>query len=291
LKADYTYDGLERMALRTTQNMTPSGTTHYVYDLAGHLVVEASDTGATLREYIWLDDLPLAVVADVDTASPNLYFVHADQLDRPIKMTDGGKAIVWDAVYRPFGEAHAITGTAANNLRFPGQYFLIESGLHYNWHRHYDPTLGRYTQPDPLGFVDGSSVYAYGSSSPTMRTDPTGEFGVLGFIISGGLNLGGQIAINYVANGGNLGQALRCVDISNVVFSGLAGAVGLGFGNFLKGTINLRQYAAGVGIGAYLKNFYPPIPVTAGSFSTAGSSPCECRGGTGLGNALKTIIQ
>jgi RHS repeat-associated protein len=150
LKADYTYDGLERLALRTTQNMTPAGTTHYVYDLAGHLIAEASDTGATLREYVWLDELPLAVVADVDTMSPNLYFVHADHLDRPIKMTDGGKAVVWDAVYRPFGEAHSIAGSAANNLRFPGQYFLIESGLHYNWHRHYDPTLGRYTQPDPL---------------------------------------------------------------------------------------------------------------------------------------------
>lgn len=32
--ADYTYDGLERLAVRTTQNMTPAGTTHYVYDLA-----------------------------------------------------------------------------------------------------------------------------------------------------------------------------------------------------------------------------------------------------------------
>jgi YD repeat-containing protein len=70
------------------------------------------------------NDLPLAV--DVDTMSPNLYFVHADQLDRPVKMTDGSKAVVWDATYRPFGEAHSITGSAANNLRFPGQYYLIE---------------------------------------------------------------------------------------------------------------------------------------------------------------------
>ncbi|MEJ2626264.1 MAG: RHS repeat-associated core domain-containing protein [Pseudolabrys sp.] len=46
-------------------------------------------------------------------------------------------------------------------MRFPGQYFLLESGLHYNSHRHYDPTLGRYTQPDPLGLIDGPSVYAY----------------------------------------------------------------------------------------------------------------------------------
>jgi hypothetical protein len=36
-----------------------------------------------VREYVWLDDMPLAVVADIDTTTPHLYFVHADHLDRP----------------------------------------------------------------------------------------------------------------------------------------------------------------------------------------------------------------
>jgi RHS repeat-associated protein len=148
--ADYTYDGLERMAIRTTQNMTPAGTTHYLYDRAGRLLVEADDTGQTLREYVWLDDMPLAVVSDVNTMSPNLYFVHADHLDTPVRMTDVSKNVVWDAYFLPFGTAESITGSASNNMRFPGQYFLIEDGLHYNWYRHYDSTLGRYVQADPL---------------------------------------------------------------------------------------------------------------------------------------------
>ncbi len=95
--ADYTYDGLERLAIRTTANMTPAGTTHYLYDRAGHLLVEADDTGQTLREYVWLDDMPLAVVADVNTTTPNLYYVHADHLNRPIEMTDTAKNVVWQA--------------------------------------------------------------------------------------------------------------------------------------------------------------------------------------------------
>ncbi len=49
------------------------------------------------------------------------------------------------------------------------------SGLHYNWHRHYDPSLGRYTQPDPLGFVDGPSVYAYAKNGPVRYIDPDGR--------------------------------------------------------------------------------------------------------------------
>jgi RHS repeat-associated protein len=43
--------------------------------------------------------------------------------------------------------------SATMDLRFPGQLFQLETGLHYNWHRHYDPKTGRYLQPDPLGFV------------------------------------------------------------------------------------------------------------------------------------------
>ncbi len=174
MTADYVYDGLERLAIRTTQNMTPAGTTHYVYDLGGRLIAEANDTGQTLREYVWLDEMPLTVIADVNTMSPQLWFVHADHLDRPVRMTDGSQAVVWDAVYRPFGGAVSITGSASNNLRFPGQYFLLESGLHYNWHRHYDPTTGRYLQADPLGFVDGPSLYAYALSAPTQTVDPAG---------------------------------------------------------------------------------------------------------------------
>lgn len=33
----------------------------------------------------------------------------------------------------------------------------VESGLHYNWHRHSDPTTVRHLQPDPLGMPDGPS--------------------------------------------------------------------------------------------------------------------------------------
>jgi RHS repeat-associated protein len=62
------------------------------------------------------------------------------------------------------------------DARFPGQWFQSETGLHYNWHRSYDPTLGRYTQPDPLGFVDGPSVYAYAGGSPQRYVDRDGRF-------------------------------------------------------------------------------------------------------------------
>ena len=172
----------------------PAGTVHYVYGLDGALLAEADGaTGATLRDYIWLpvDDvspaadndneedaqtppLPLALVTGVNTPAPALLMVHADHLGRPLRLTDASRATVWAASYDPFGQPLSITGTVEQNLRFPGQYFLLESGLSYNWHRFYDSSTGRYTQPDPLRFVDGPSVYGYATASPMMRVDPTG---------------------------------------------------------------------------------------------------------------------
>jgi len=157
---------------------------HYIHDTQGHIIAEADGAnGATLREYIWLAandnneestaDLPLAVVTDVST-TPALLMVHSDHLARPIRMTDASRLTVWQASFTPWGEPQSISGMQALNLRFPGQYFQIETGLHYNWHRHYDTVTGRYAQPDPLRFIDGPSVYAYVGNSPVMRVDPKG---------------------------------------------------------------------------------------------------------------------
>jgi RHS repeat-associated protein len=203
--ASYGYNALEQLVTRSSSAPSaPSGTVHYLYDLDGHLMSEADgSTGAVLRDYIWLPandngnaapggafsddlaiagaandntppDLPLAVIDGVNTATPQTYQVHSDHLGRPVAMTDATKATVWSATWTPRGEAHSLTGSAVNNLRFPGQYFLIETGHAYNWHRTYDPVSGRYTQPDPLRFVDGSSVYAYAGNSPFMNTDREG---------------------------------------------------------------------------------------------------------------------
>ncbi|EGH49518.1 hypothetical protein ALQ67_04545, partial [Pseudomonas savastanoi pv. glycinea] len=37
------------------------------------------------------------------------------------------------------------------NLRFQGQYFDVETGLHYNTFRYYDPEIGRFITQDPIG--------------------------------------------------------------------------------------------------------------------------------------------
>jgi RHS repeat-associated protein len=65
--------------------------------------------------------------------------------------------------------------TIANNLRFPGQYYDSETGLHYNYFRYYLPQSGRYMRPDPAGMREGTNhLYVYVSNAPLKYPDPLG---------------------------------------------------------------------------------------------------------------------
>jgi RHS repeat-associated protein len=116
-------------------------------------------------------------------------------------MTDKSGQIVWEGEFLPFGEPLSITGTITNNLRFPGQYYDEETGLHYNYFRNYKPEVGRYIEADPIlqpmlnlqTSESGCSktritwhvlsliskpqnlhIYAFVGNNPINYTDPTG---------------------------------------------------------------------------------------------------------------------
>ncbi len=56
----------------------------------------------------------------------------------------------------------------------PGQYYDSETGLHYNWHRFYDPSTGRYISADPIGLQGGMNLYSYVNQNPINMIDPWG---------------------------------------------------------------------------------------------------------------------
>ncbi|MFC6337891.1 RHS repeat-associated core domain-containing protein [Pseudomonas karstica] len=80
----------------------------------------------------------------------------------------------WSAHYRAYGQITRLdVNTVTNPLRFQGQYFDQESGLHYNRHRYYNPDNGRYLTPDPVKLAGGLNGYQY-VPNPTGWVDPLG---------------------------------------------------------------------------------------------------------------------
>jgi RHS repeat-associated protein len=111
----------------------------------------------------------------VDVLAGNMYYYGNDKLGTPQIMTDSTNTVVWEADYKPFGEADVNPNSSVvNNFRFPGQYYDVETGLHYNYNRYYDPSTGRYLTPDPIGLRGGLNLFAYVLNNPVNMIDPEG---------------------------------------------------------------------------------------------------------------------
>ena len=112
-----------------------------------------------------------------------IYAVYTDQLDTPRMVTDLTGNVVWQWDNTdPYGnnlpnqDPNGTGKPFVNNLRYPGQYFDVETGTNYNGARNYDAATGRYLESDPLGLRGGQfSTYGYVNGDPLNHIDPTGE--------------------------------------------------------------------------------------------------------------------
>jgi len=175
----YYYDPLNRRVEIDLQQ-------HYIYTLARYFTTDFIDmeyvaaapnrkfikhpaTGQVLEYYVRSGDLRC--------------FVHHDALQRPVLITDQNGAVVWKADYSAFGKADIWEGSSVTyNRRLPGQYYDVDTGLHYNHSRYYEPEIGRYVQLDPVfrmakltpDLLFRAQPYAYAHNNPLNEFDVTG---------------------------------------------------------------------------------------------------------------------
>ncbi|MCF5284088.1 hypothetical protein GIW23_26080, partial [Pseudomonas syringae] len=176
--SSYQYDSLGRRVAK--QSEIKGHTDHKRFLWQGlRMLREESPGQSSLYIYEPGSYAPLARVDEKEGEVENkVYYFHTDQIGTPLEMTDAEGQIVWQAKYRAWGAVEKlVVNEVEQNLRFQGQYFDAETGLHYNTFRYYDPEIGRFTTQDPIGLLGGFNLYQYAPNTNGW-IDP---FGLTGF--------------------------------------------------------------------------------------------------------------
>ena len=117
----------------------------------------------------WADIAPQHVIDDV------FHAIVTDGVGTPTELVDLDGRVAWHAKTTIWGRGISSNRDADVDcpLRFPGQYHDVETGLHYNHHRYYDPATASYLTPDPLGLAAAPNDHAY-VPNPLVWIDPLG---------------------------------------------------------------------------------------------------------------------
>jgi RHS repeat-associated protein len=194
--ASFSYDG--RSFLQTAQE-TAGGTSSVdpLYDSAGVVHALLRRPSPTDPEeivvFLYLAGRPVAQLAIDGAGAESWIYLSTDHLGTPLLATADTGTVVWEGGFEPFGgDYQAGTGNGALEngvyLRLPGQWQDTSwqdassgAGIYYNVHRWYQPSISRYTRPDPLGLPDAVdfddsyfNLYQYAVQNPLLNADPTG---------------------------------------------------------------------------------------------------------------------
>jgi RHS repeat-associated protein len=181
------------------QKMNPGGTDTFIYygtsglgpEEITEVVFDAPDPATSWTNRGWRYYLPGPApderLAFVDTNNV-VYYPHIDRQGSTIAVSNAGYAVAKHA-YGPYGEtpdpviedvpasSGAAVGAEAYPFRYTGQRLHSDYGLYDYKARNYNPVIGQFLQPDPIGFGGGMNFYGYVGDDPTNETDPTGTEG------------------------------------------------------------------------------------------------------------------
>ncbi|WP_435156043.1 DUF6531 domain-containing protein [Amycolatopsis sacchari] len=175
----YRYDPLGRRIAK--ERLGPDGAPVERVDFAwdGLVLAEQAETGGRATAWEWAPDefRPLAQIerahTDQEWVDREFYAIVTDLVGAPAELVDSAGRLAWRADADLWGRGLRPSAGAGTPLRFPGQYHDAETGLHYNFHRSYDPETGQYTSGDPLGLPGGPNPHAY-VPNPVQWLDPLG---------------------------------------------------------------------------------------------------------------------
>ena len=154
------------------QKNSGNAKTYFSYDEQGRLLGDYDNNGNMLREYIYLNNQPIALLSN---EKPNeVLKISSDHLGTPRAVTDKNSTVLWRWEGEAFGDVKPQVETIKLPLRHSGQYEDSETGLFYNYFRFYNPATGRYIENDPIGLQGGNNPYVYVTANPLKFLDAYG---------------------------------------------------------------------------------------------------------------------
>jgi RHS repeat-associated protein len=192
----YTYDpngnltsGNGRAPIWDAENRIASiGGTSFGYDAFGERLTKVSssstslypfgddyeDTNGTVTKYISVEGLGVVAKRVGSGMGATTYWLHTDGLGSIQAVTDAAGAPVLARTYRAYGETLSQSGKNMESRGWIDQRNDTETGLTYLHARYFDPKLGTFLSPDPIGVDGGLNQYGYGFGSPVNLADSSG---------------------------------------------------------------------------------------------------------------------
>lgn len=207
-------------------------------------------------------------------------------------LTDASGNQAGNQTFDAYGASRSHSGTQLA-LGYAGQQTDPESGLQYLHSREYAPSTGRFLSADPLASIPGwQGAYGYAGDAPSQWADPSGlcfpicniVAGVIGGVVSAGVELGGQVVANHGFNNINWGNV--AVAAATGAAAGALGPLGAELG---LGTIGSLGITAAGGAAANAAQYASTSVTQGANISLPGLGTSAALGGLGaaLGGVWK----
>jgi RHS repeat-associated protein len=261
----YTYNDLNELV----GVVSPQGTWGYQYDALGNLIAETHDGQQT--QYL-IDPTGIGNVVGTFDASGNVIdhftqgigltsqvdasgaaaYYNFDLTGNTTELTGASGAVLNAYSYLPFGEQLNATGSTPNPFTYVGQFGVLTngSGQDFMRSRMYDPSTGRFTQPDATGLGGGdSNFYRYTDNGPVGAVDPQGTFllpvAAAGALIGGTVSAGIYTATALIFEPGTISLGgVAGSFVSGAIFGGVVGGTG-GLGLLATSAVGASSSAIG----------------------------------------------